>query len=258
MGGLLYKDFVAIRGKRFVWILVFLTIIFTALRMIFPGSTIFFDMGAIMENGEIMNFMDVYFFLGEFLMIWMGCYYTNDLATKILQYDQKDKIRGYLFSMPVKKSTYVASKYIFIGITAYVFFSFYEIWHIISLSTMCDEQAINSSYVIASFAIPFLCFTLFVTAIELPMFFLMGKEKAKMIKVGFVLFISFLVLWFLLFGDLSLLENWDLENLVNWVDAHGFLLTFLSIISPVITVAFSYVSYRITVFFYGRRECFEE
>ena len=96
MGGLLYKDFVAIRGKRFVWILILLTIIFTALRMIFPGTTVFFGLGAVTENGEIMNFMDVYFFLGEFLMIWMGCYYTNDLATKILQYDQKDKIRGYL------------------------------------------------------------------------------------------------------------------------------------------------------------------
>lgn len=258
MGGLLYKDFVAIRGKRFIWILVLLTIIFVALRMIFPGNTIFFNLGSVTENGVNVNLLDTYFLLGEFLVIWMGCYYTNDLASKILQYDQKDKIRGYLFSMPVKKSTYVASKYIFIGITAYVFFSFYEIWHIISLSTMGDELSINLSYVIASFAIPFMCFTLFVTAIELPMFLLMGKEKAKMIKVGFILFISFLVLWYLLFGDLSLVENWDLENLVNWVDAHGFLLTFLSIISPVITVAFSYVSYRIAIFFYGRRESFDE
>ena len=114
MGGLLYKDFVAIRGKRFVWILILLTIIFTALRMIFPGTTVFFGLGAVTENGVTVNLLDTYFLLGEFLMIWMGCYYTNDLASKILQYDQKDKIRGYLFSMPVKKSTYVASKYIFI------------------------------------------------------------------------------------------------------------------------------------------------
>lgn len=258
MGGLLYKDYVAIRGKRFVWILIFLTIIFTVLRMIFPGTTIFFDLGAVTENGEAVNILDTYFLLGEFLMIWMGCYYTNDLASKILQYDQKDKIRGYLFSLPIKKSTYVASKYIFIGITAYVFFSFYEIWHIISMSTMCDQLSINLSYVLASFAIPFLCFTLFVTSIELPMFLFMGKEKAKMVKVGIILFIDFFVVWYLLFGDLSLIENWDMENLVNWVDAHGFLLTFLSIISPVITVAFSYVSYRIAIFFYGRRESFDE
>ena len=145
MGGLLYKDFVAVRGKRFIWILVLLTIIFVALRMIFPGNTIFFDLGSVTENGVTVNLLDTYFLLGEFLVIWMGCYYTNDLASKILQYDQKDKIRGYLFSMPVKKSTYVAAKYIFIGITAYVFFSFYEIWHIISLSTMCDELSIELS-----------------------------------------------------------------------------------------------------------------
>ena len=38
MGGLLYKDFVSINGKKLVWILIIGTVLFFGLRVAFPGT----------------------------------------------------------------------------------------------------------------------------------------------------------------------------------------------------------------------------
>ena len=61
MGGLIYKDFVAVRGKRLAWILSSLTAVYIMLRMFFPGTE------------DINNITDSLFLLGELMILWMGC-----------------------------------------------------------------------------------------------------------------------------------------------------------------------------------------
>lgn len=65
MGGLLYKDFVAAKGKKLVWILVIATIVFTVLRMLFPGTAAFEDLVATTEDGKTVNMLDSLFLCGE-------------------------------------------------------------------------------------------------------------------------------------------------------------------------------------------------
>ena len=48
MGGLLYKDFISVKGKLNVWTMVVLTVLFLVLRVQFPGTE---DLkGFIVEN----------------------------------------------------------------------------------------------------------------------------------------------------------------------------------------------------------------
>ena len=61
-----------------------------------------------------------------------------------------------------------------------------------------------------------------------------------------------------LFGDLTVLDRWDISKLVEWADTHAFELTLVSIVSPVISLLLFYVSYRITTFFYERKEGIDE
>ncbi len=258
MGGLLYKDFVAVGGKRLVLCLSLFTIAYIVLRVLFPGTTEIPGFMAINDNGELINIIDTFFFMGECLIIIEGGYLINDLSSKIIQFDEKGRIRSYFCALPIEKKTYVASKYIFIGIAAYIIFSLYMLWHVVALAFMGAEYLKEFTYAIAGFSIPFICLILLTTAFELPMFLLMGKGKAMMIKVGFIMFLGLLVLGFLLFGDLTVVENWDIENVINWINKHEFELILISVLSPVITMALYYASYRITTHFYERKESTDE
>ena len=254
MGGLLYKDFAAVRGKRLVFILTIATVIFVILRMLFPGTgENHFFMGT-NENGESVNMIDMFFFYGEFCILWCGGFWINGYGARILELDDKNRIRGYLSALPVSKKTYVASKYIFLGICSYMVFSLYMIWHIISAAFMQEGQIVDMSYLLSGFSVLFICFILMMEAVELPLFLLMGKEKAMMVRVSFWLILAMAVIGFLLFGDLNALESWDIKVWIDWADYHGFELVLLNIVSPVIVLGIYYLSYQLSAHLYERKE----
>ena len=254
MGGLLYKDFISVKGKLNVWIMVVLTVLFLVLRVQFPGTE---DLkGFIVENdaGETVNILDTFFVIGEIIILMMGSYFINAWCSKIVMSDEKSKIRGYLSSMPFNKKSYVASKYIFIGIVAYVILSVYLVWHVIDLAFMRPGHMIEVSYLGSGFSLTLISLMLFVAALELPLYFLLGKGKARLVEVGFMMLLGFLTLGFLMFGDLNLISNFNILVLIDWANAHEFELMLLSTLSPVIVVLIYYASYRVTAHFYLRKE----
>ena len=62
MGGLLYKDFVSINGKKLVWILIIGTVLFFGLRVAFPGTMNQEAFLTMTEDGQEMNLLDYLFF----------------------------------------------------------------------------------------------------------------------------------------------------------------------------------------------------
>ena len=254
MGGLLYKDFTALRGKRLLLVLIILTFVYTILRVIFPGTSEINGFMITNEAGEKINIIDSFFFMATLFILCFGCYFINSWSSKILTFDEKNKIRNYISSMPFSKKTYVASKYIFIAISTYIMFSFYMLWHVITMAFMGESSIKESTYLIAGFSIPFICITLLITAIELPMFLVLGKGKAMMVKVAISMIIGIVVLGYLLFGDLNVLENFDIGLVIKWAESHEMELVLLSILSPVITMILYYCSYRIALRLYEKKE----
>ena len=256
MAGLLYKDFTAVRGKKLLLILFLLTIFYLVLRMLFPGTgKISAGLSLTDDTGNVTgNIIDMIFVSGEFILLWFLCNLINSTGTKIIQFDEKNKITGYLCSLPVSKRTYVASKYVFIGIFAYGTYSLYDIWHHICLCFAGDGSFTELSILIYNFSIPFLCLVLFVSSIELPLFLIIGKAKAMLVKIGILLLIGLLLFGYLLFGDLNRLARLDIENLVQWMMHHYYAVTLLSVFSPVITLGQFYFSYRMAVKFYDKKE----
>ena len=113
MGGLLYKDFISVNkiGKiKLTWLMAALTIIYIVLRMVFPGTADIPELMIKYGQGEMVNFLDIFFV--SFLALWIitGLGIINGFIGKIVDGDDKNKIRGYISSMPLSKSTYVASK----------------------------------------------------------------------------------------------------------------------------------------------------
>ena len=107
---------------------------------------------------------------------------------------------------------------------------------------------------ISSFLIELFSLALIGASIEFPVFVAFGKEKGQMIKTGILEVLAWFAVAFLFFGNLDVLEIIDFNRIMDWAKAHSFALMFMAVISPLITLAFYYISYRISVCIYERKE----
>lgn len=258
MGGLLYKDFVSvnrINKVKLTWILAALTILYIGLRIAFPGTADMEMFLAATEEGEIVNLIDTFFFiaLGLFIVGTLGL--MNGWVAKLVETDDKNKIRGYISALPLEKNAYIASKYIFIAISTYVFMSIYYIWSISCLAFCREGIMVDNVQLLGGLIPEFASLTLIIAAIELPLFILFGKEKAMFIKVAFIMLIAFAFIGFILFGDLMWIEEHiDIIALTKWYKTHMVEMAIVVSLSPVFVLAIYYGSYRITCHFADKED----
>lgn len=253
MGGLLYKDFVSvnrIKKVKLTWILTALTALFIVLRMAFPGTSDIEYFLAENENGEIVNILDTFFFIAMGLFIVGTLGLINGWTAKITEADDKNKIREYICALPLEKNAYIASKYLFIAISTYVFISVSYIWNIACLAFCRKGMMTDMVQLVGGFIVVFACIALLLAAIELPLFILFGKEKAMLIKAAFLMLIAFAFLGFLLFSDLAWFgEHFDITVFVKWYETYKIETAVTILLSPVLILTLYYGSYRLTCHF---------
>ena len=259
MGGLLYKDFVSVKGKKASITIIILVLLLLLLRVIFPGNVYNGNFSARTETGETVSLIDTFFVMFQPAFLYTFLMLISIAFNKTITYDEKTKIRAYLLSLPIDKKKYVASKYVFVGILTYLFLSIYMILNVISSAFMGETQRIaDFSNLCTALALPGMSLALVMNAVDIPVNLLFGRAKAVTVQTSFWLIVGFTAVALFLFGDLTVLDRWDLIKLIDWVDAHAFEATLVSVLSPVISLLIFYVSYRITAFFYVRKEGMDE
>jgi len=254
MGGLLYKDFVSVSGKKLIVFITFLTLVYSIFRIAFPGYAQDEPFTATNEQGQELNLPDAFFITGQGLFVVAVMGLMNGWVSKIVEGDRKNKIKNYVYSMPIEKNTYIASKYVFIGVSAYIFFSVAVIWNIICGAFCKEGFLLDVSTLLSAFLVPCISLILLSAAMELPMFILMGRDKAMLVKTAMIMVIAFIVIGFLFFGDLNRLgEKLNIVRLVDWCNRHVFALSLIQVVFPVVILSLYYISYCITCHF-GRAE----
>ena len=63
---------------------------------------------------------------------------------------------------------------------------------------------------------------------------------------------------YVFFGNLNVFEQLDIWLLIKWAEAHEIELALLSILSPMFTILFYYLSYRVALNFYEKKEEYDE
>ena len=250
MGGLLYNTYVSMKGKRFVWIFTVITLLFIAIRMIFPGwrnltSYVSYDL-----EGNQLNEWDRIISLFPLAMILFALECINMWVSQCVEKDEKNKIREYFSAMPLRKNTYVASKFVYIGIVTYVFFSLGMVWTVTAGAFSIDPGAIREADMIQGVMMSIFAVSLFSSGLELFLFLILGKKKAMMIKVGFFLALGIAVIGFLLFGNLPVVEKINFDVVVNWVKTHQFEVVLIQILSSVSGLLIYFGFYKLTCALY--------
>lgn len=242
MAGLLYKDFVAIHGKIYVAVLLLATL-FLALFSIAPlPGDLSYDTAIVV--GALVAVMSMV----------LPMVVTFSIENNIIASDAGAKKKAFLWSLPVSRKQYVASKYLFVLICYYVILSVTIIWAEFVNSPV--EEALGDSFLMDVMGMMPLWVQacLLVSAIELPFFVVLGQKTGNAIKTGILFVLFFAVFGYMLFGDITFLEQFDLNMLITWMKEHTEICMAWQVSCPIVSGVAYYLSYRIAVTFFARKE----
>ena len=258
MGGLMFKDFVAIKGKRICIILLSAIAILCILRMIFPGS-LAEGLGMISENdqGIRINTLDLMFVMPYICIIFSIVCFIDMWCARLSEADEScSRIKNYVYSLPVSANSYVASKYVFITIATYVLISLLSITGIVLAAFAEEGYVLDILRMFEVMVLPVTSLLILVASIELPLYILIGREKGNLVKVAISLLLVFVLIGFMLFADMSWLSEREefFNKFFNWFMKYKTEVTMVSYLTPIADLIILYISYRITVFFKARQE----
>ena len=125
MIGLLYKDFLAIKGRIYRTAIILQFFLIMVLRLLIrDDQDIDMILGCIVMVTMIVAVMLLIFFM----------------ETGLIKADDGRKQRKYYLSLPINRKQYVASKYLFLLLTLYIFIS------IISMEVLLCKINLASEY----------------------------------------------------------------------------------------------------------------
>ena len=254
MGGLMYKDFVAIKGKRICIILLSAIALLCILRVIFPGSMAEgLEMVFVNDQGIRINTLDLMFVTPYFTIV---CFIDMWCARLSEADESSSRIKNYVSSLPVSANSYVASKYVFVTIATYVLISLLSITGIVLAAFAEEGYVLDILRMFEVMVLPVTSLLILVASIELPLYILLGREKGNLTKVAIALLFVFVLIGFMLFADMNWLSEKEqfLVKFLNWYTKYQTEVTIASYLTPVIDLVILYLSYRITVFFKARQE----
>ena len=235
MAGLLYKDFTAVKGKRYLIIIGVIGALFLILRFLFPGS----------DKNETVN-GDFFLWTIPHLMMFVQFSFLFEFTKKLASNDGKKRTRDFINAMPLEKSAFAASKFIMFAAVCYVFLSVNIIFTEIYMGKAGNSAITEFVKTAGQFAIIISSMFLLLGGIELCLFLTLGTKKAMMILTGVLELLFLLAIAYLFFGDLEKLNFLDIEKIVKWTSKNEFKLNVATSLIPVFASAVYYLLYRIT------------
>ena len=254
----MYKDFVAIKGKRICIILLSAIALLCILRVIFPGSMAE-GMDLVLKDvaGTEINGLDIMFVTAYYSIVLTMVCFIDTWCARLSEVDAScARIKNYVSSLPVSANSYVASKYVFITIATYVLISLLSITGIILAAFTEPGRGLDLIRMCEVLVLPVTSLLILVASVELPLYILLGREKGNLTKVALILLFVFIIIGIMLFADVSWLSERQefLVRFLNWYTKYQTEITLASYLSPIVDLVIFYLSYRITVFFKARQE----
>jgi hypothetical protein len=245
MPGLLYKDFVSVKGKKLIVNYLAIFAVILIMRFLLPHVFLRIE-GIDMEMADRLADA-LYWCSGMVFFIMMFGTFTVACSSKLVEDDKtRGRVIDYYSSLPVKKNQYIASHYIFIGIMAYVIFSFTMIWYVVGSSLNNSDNTSPLWSVTPATVLLYVYFGIVCVAIDLAAYISLGTSKGKVVRVALTMLLATAFLWFFFFGDAESVKNFSMDMVVDWMTAHQFEFSLFEVTGPFAAIAIYYLSYRIS------------
>lgn len=238
MSGLLYKDFISVKGK---WIVAALAggIVLLLLCVLLPDEEVRSAAAAGLYTLYVVAFLVL---LMEAIPVWL------------LKADEKGTVRNFLYSLPTGRIEYIKEKYIFMGLCDYIVISYLNFTGMIVYAYFPQDNMLAASTLtlVSSLVMVFVV----IHAFMLPVYLIYGSDSARSIFTCLSVILFFCIMIFLFFGDLELLEKIGVFSLIQWLSQHVQVVMAFSIVAPLIALGIYYVSYRVSLKFGGKERAF--
>ena len=250
MLGLLYTNYISTcRNQKinYLYLIPVLSVVLMILIILSHFSSLNTMYCLKNDNGEVI-------YLSEFLHATFFCCLMiisygelfNKITQKIILDDDKKLIKSYIDTMPLKKNSYVASKYMYAGLFCCFVSVILFVSGLISKKFYSDGLAKECLTFSLSFVPLFAAVSFLVSSIELPLFMPFGNERALLIKLSLISIVALFVIGFFMFGDLSILDNFNILSLMEWLKSQKKEYTTFKIAAPLVSVALFYLSFKIS------------
>ena len=247
MKGLLYKDFLLMKGKLIMIALAAVLLVILALRFV-PADV---SLEVTDENLETAtgvfrsaveagsNAISVSLQLIDAVVIVFIIMTVPYLISHLFVQDEKTNNGNYVLSLPVSKKQYVASKYILLLIIHYIIYSVSQLILIIDMSREKYSTAVADTA--QTLLLPLCLLSVIIVSLELPVMISQGVEKAKQ-KGSY-----FLIVLFMIAIPVVLFVNPDIINKadpIGFVIRHQSVFIYAQLAGIIIAGAVCYFSYR--------------
>lgn len=239
MLGLLYKDYIAVKGKGFLILLFGQFCVFSLLRFTITNDEV-------IDGILLLMLIVLYASMAVFLM--------GQYASRLLKVDEGKKQKQYFLSLPIDKRQYVASKYLFLAIAFYILQSTFVFQIQIAAINVVSESAMQYVASIQTIVPAVFSVTMVFCAFDLLFYFGLGVEKAQRVINGIFFLILFGVVAYFLFGDLSLVEKFNLVAVIEYLKKHYEIMLGVQILTPLVAIVLYYICYLCSVKVFERRE----
>lgn len=238
MAGLLYKDFIALKGKIYVAGALLLLLLITLLRLFAKIEGLDMLLFSFLFAVTMLSFL--------FLLV--------KLEISLIAVDDGKGQKRYFLSTPVTVKEYVASKYVFLLLAFYAVLMMGCLTGSVCLIG-CREQEVEECLSGFLSLLPGIaCMMLLVAALELPFFLGFGVKHGTRFKTGLLLVLFFGGMTYLLFGDLTILERFSVLRILKYMETHQELFLCLEVFLPYLALGLYYLSYRIACVLSERKE----
>ncbi|MGN1160071.1 MAG: ABC-2 transporter permease [Lachnospiraceae bacterium] len=238
MTGLLYKDFIAVKGKMYTALLGAFFLLIVAARLLFHTEE-----------------ADILLWGAAFIMI--GCSYLLiifKLEVSVVAVDEGRRQKQYYLSLPVSKKEYVASKYLFLFAAFCAVTALSYAGSAVCL-IQCENNAVSSMIRNIWGYLPVVAGSLlFLTALELPFLVGFGARRGGMIKTGILIALFFCGIAYLLFGDLEILNGNFMMHLIRYFEEHKEKMLGIKIAVVIGSLVMYCVSYLISALLFAGKE----
>lgn len=237
MTGLLYKDFVAVKGKIYITACLVLTAAALLSVLIIPSDEV----------------SDNFIWYGTIIAIVLGYFVAiSKLEISLMEVDEGRRRKNYILSLPVSKNKYVASKYVFLFAAFYILMFLGILVFAVLKAGRESSDIIHKSDVMLSLLPVVVSAIMVIPSIEMPFFVGMGAKKGMRMKTGIVIGLFFVIVAYILFGDLTVFDK--MEQFAEYLIEYKNVLKKLQIPAICISMGLYYLSYRISCILFTRKE----
>ncbi len=234
MIGLIYKDIIATKSKIFIMAAILQMALVVLLHFTCKGDT---------ETEVMLSYFASAAMVVMLMLIVFG------LETSVLKTDDNRQTDYYL-STPVSKYKYVASKYAYL-IGAFLLTTVISIAEIAICKN--SEYGRDTARQVWKLMPVIIGACVAVCALELPFYFAFGTGSGSAVKTGLIFILMFVLIAYSLFGDLTIMDNFDFSKIVKFLTQKG-LMKKIQILTPVIGSGLFFLSYTISSLLFVRRE----